>query len=395
MSESPCSVDAECLHCVEEIPETPPSLVRTISDVDAVGRSRPVRPVNVSAQPSRGVRRLFADVEVKEDPDIPDLRLPRPRLATNPSWFVANDAYEINSADSRVVDDGKSVPSKHRSYCFTINNPELGTWSRLVALEPKYLICGFETAPTTGTKHVQGYISFKNARSFNSVRMSIGGHVEVAKGSAEENFKYCSKEGNFLEFPSHEAMPKDPVKQGVVEIERWENAWTLAIAGQIEEIDADIRLRQYGTLRNVFRDYQVRPADLVGDGSLKVGIWLHGSSGCGKSRWARDHFPDAYLKPCSKWWDGYQDQETVIIDDFDKRHDVLIHHMKIWVDRYAFIAESKGWSRMIRPKRVIVTSNYAPLEIWQIVQDIEPIARRFQIWDCDTGLFPFISPSTD
>jgi len=49
-------------------------------------------------------------------------------------------------------------------------------------------------------------------------------------------------------------------------------------------------------------------------------------------------------------------------------------HLKVWGDHYPFTAEGKGYTLdKIRPKRIIVTSNYRISDIYEDPKDHEPI----------------------
>lgn len=108
--------------------------------------------------------------------------------------------------------------------------------------------------------------------------------------------------------------------------------------------------------------------------------WIYGFPGVGKSYCVRLAFPTFYSKPCNKWWDGYSGEEKVLIDDFDKNHQVLGHHLKIWGDNYSFTAEIKGGQIYPTYDQLVITSNYSPREIFGEDEMLcAAIERRYQV----------------
>jgi len=68
-----------------------------------------------------------------------------------------------------------------------------------------------------------------------------------------------------------------------------------------------------------------------------------------------------------------------LLDDLGKDRLVLATHLKVWADHYPFTAETKGGGTTIRPKRIIVTSNYSPAELFEDKVTLEAIERRFKV----------------
>ena len=267
--------------------------------------------------------------------------------------------------------------SRSKNFVFTWNNYDDSSEKTLSELKYKYIFYGKEIAPTTGTPHLQGYIVFPNQMTETSIRKKlVGAHIEVMKGTLEQNNSYCSKSGNVIELGTKPLVPKE---KGELEQEKWKNIREAAETGNFDSIPEKIRFNQNKLIDYIHEKAQKkRKLDPIDELQNQ---WYYGASGTGKSLKARTEHPDAYIKMNNKWWDGYDGQETVIIEDFNlEQSKYLAHHLKIWSDHYGFPAERKGGTIFIRPKRIIVTSNYSIDEAFQEDKTgaLEPLSRRFK-----------------
>jgi len=281
------------------------------------------------------------------------------------------------------------MAERGRAFTFTINNFDENTEEYLQGLECRYIVYGYEIAPTTLRPHFQGYVYFDNARSSLAIRKLIKGHIEVAKGAPEQNFDYCSKDGHYYE---RGQRPISDKAKGANEKERFKRARELALAGDFASIDDDLYTRYHNSYKRMHREDALPPVTDLD--TKQQGLWIYGPTGTGKSHKARADYPNAYIKDLNKWWDGYQGEDAVIIDEYEPEHSkYLTSFMKKWVDKWKFSAEYKGGRSVIRPKMVIVTSNYSMEECFTGV-NLAAIKRRFKVVHMPFAYEPAMSLSS-
>jgi len=79
---------------------------------------------------------------------------------------------------------------------------------------------------------------------------------------------------------------------------------------------------------------------------------------------AHDLSNDPYVKgDASKWWNGYDSHEYVIIDDFRDGH-MSFNELLTLLDRYERRIETKGGMRQFVAKQIIITCNAPPTELY-------------------------------
>lgn len=88
-----------------------------------------------------------------------------------------------------------------RRVAFTINNytQEELTQLHMCFEEKNFLYIIGKEIGKSGTPHLQGYFETKNPIRFDTIKKIMPrAHIEAARGNKRENYKYCSKDGNFI-----------------------------------------------------------------------------------------------------------------------------------------------------------------------------------------------------
>lgn len=273
--------------------------------------------------------------------------------------------------------------NKCRNWAFTLNNYADGDVAFLEDLKCTYVVFGKEVG-ADGTAHLQGQVVFPNVLTMAGVKTRLGPryHVEMTR-DLPKSIEYCKKDGEFHE---HGVKPMAPAEKGDAERDRWQHIWDCAIAADYNAVDPRTRLLYFKQMEAAhLREIKAG----VKDTTLERNVWYVGGTGSGKSRKARDENPDAYVKMINKWWDGYEMNDVVIVDDIDPSScEKMGHLFKTWTDHYAFTCEIKGAVTRIRPKRFVITSNFTIEECFPNAKDAEAMNRRFDTYQFQLGREP-------
>lgn len=263
--------------------------------------------------------------------------------------------------------------SKTRGYCFTINNPQAADLQALVELPAEYLVYGKEVGEA-GTPHLQGYVHFKSQRALNAVsKLLPRAHLEARKGSVDQAVDYCKKDGDWTE---RGTKPLSQKEKGAGEKARWKTIIDKAETGDDDWLKEE-EPKVYATMYQKLKALRKNKSEVI-QGDLPH-EWWYGPTGTGKSSTLWQEYPDHFQKKKNKWWDGYLDQDVVAIEEWSPDNHHTADSLKEWADRYPFTGEIKGGTlQKIRPKKVIVLSNYSIDECFEREGDRLPIKRRFK-----------------
>lgn len=279
--------------------------------------------------------------------------------------------------------------SKHRNWVFTLNNYTADELERtrdiINGTGIKY--CGFQPeVGESGTKHLQGVLICTNPRALNGMRHLLErAHWEPMRGSFEQAVAYCSKEDTrdpdagfgFTEFGNR------PANAGVSGARSDLDAVATAVksgksAREIFEDNGEAFFKYYKGIERAIRFYSGRR-------EWKSTVhWFYGSTGTGKTRSAYEISPLAYFKsPTNHWWDGYEGQEAVIIDDYRVDFCKFSQLLRLF-DRYPLSVEVKGGTVEFLAKDIYITTPKSPQDTWasRTEEDLAQLMRRIEDVRC-------------
>lgn len=245
-----------------------------------------------------------------------------------------------------------------------------------------FLVGQREECPSTGKKHWQFYAEFNKSIRAKAAAKALnveGAHMEPKRyGKGEWMANYCQKgrtkvEGTEFEEGKMSKQGERTDLQNVVDMIK--NKKTIQ---EISEEHPETFIKFHRGIVALKESGETKR-----DWKMEVSIYW-GKPGTGKTRKAyEDNKKSVFLKPLSKWWDGYEGQKTVIIDDFDPNTmDWSFDYLLRLLDRYPMRVEMKGSSTEFRSKKIIFTSNFNPDYWFQTKSNRDAFFRRIDEIKC-------------
>lgn len=254
----------------------------------------------------------------------------------------------------------QAMPNGAKNWVFTTNN-----WTEDDLLNLEFIVndpgspCCFviaaeEHAPSTGTPHLQGYVSCTKRVSRARISALIPrSRLAVARGTLLEQREYLSKEGG----PVHEWGTAPAGGQGArtdlaaLHASLQSGSSLTQIAN--EHFSSFLRYNRGILLwKNLNRPHERTVPEVV----VRWGV-----AGTGKTRsvWEAHPPEDVYVYGGGGWFDGYHGQSVALFDDFHGSELPLNLLLKV-LDRYPLSVPVKGSFTYWNPSFIYITSNLSP-----------------------------------
>jgi hypothetical protein len=237
----------------------------------------------------------------------------------------------------------------------------------------KYFLFGYEICPTTNRKHIQWY-----GETYKKIRLSSIGNkkhlnctVYPLRRPVREAIRYIIDNPDKPN-PVYEELGSRPSEYEVtspVGSNLTQAAARKAVSLEILslarlgkfDIIADKYpgqyLRSYQVLKKIYADSMPKP---VKD-NIQC-ILVRGKSGSGKTQFLKQHFQtdDVYwYNKNPNFYEKYDCEQVLVIDDLDKSHRHLLNHLKTTCDTVPNLLNVKFGSVWSNVRKILITTQYS------------------------------------
>lgn len=273
-----------------------------------------------------------------------------------------------------------------RNYCFTAWNEDF-SHINIKAFYNEYddiirgLLVGDEIAPTTGKRHWQGFIQFKNKKTKggaftilkHAFKINFSQGLFACKGTEKDNDIYCSKSNKTIKLGTFKTQG------GRTDLEE---IYRLIKNGSSMLYIAENFASQWTQYRRSFEKYKELCQQRSSRSIRKLHVELiSGPTNTYKtsSVFTASDPEDTFLIDGSdlQWWDGYNGEKTLIIDEYN--NDVKITQLLKLLDKFPKRLSIKGGFTYANWTEVYITTNLAQLHENAKYDHIKALERRIDI----------------
>jgi len=265
------------------------------------------------------------------------------------------------------------VGDKSEDWCFTLNNYTASEVLKLKNYKCEYLIFAHEIAPTTGTKHLQGFIQFKNNKLFTTLKKDFK-RIWLAKrmGSPLQARDYCK----YADYPANKELNKELVEIGkLIPRDKQGTRTDLQQIGK-DIINGTLTVRdillndpmKYHLYGRTFEKLEALRLEMTPRLSkCEECVYYYGPSGVGKSyvAWERDYALNPqkyYIYPNEPkgWCDNYRGQEVFVLDEF--RGEITFKLLIELATKSGLVLSRRGRDPIPFTSKKIVITSVLPIE---------------------------------
>lgn len=278
--------------------------------------------------------------------------------------------------------------TKSRKYQITINNPlEHGFTHQQIndtmkSVNYLYYCFSDEIGAEEQTPHTHLYFVCKNAIRFSTVKKLFPtSHIEVARGSSQDNRDYIRKEGKYLnsdkketnlpntfeeygEMPLDKSSKNEKVSEQVLEMLEDENSIT----------DIIKKFPSYATKSNQLEKTRQLFIEENHSGWRNLEVtYISGETATGKTRYVMDTYGYSNVYKITNYknpFDNYDCQDVILFDEF--RSSLPLADMLQYLDGYPCRLPARFADKIALYTKVFIVSNIALEEQYPNVQITEP-----------------------